>query len=357
MSDNGRGTLPPPSEPLATVARQRGTPRLVFYTELAVAPLRALLEQPVVLALIQHHGATVAMALRDMGPERAELVRWLRQHQVAVIAWLQADADGQRFNLQNYPQAARRYQWFRAWVQQHDLVFSGVGLDTRLPAGELGRLYDQGSTGILRRIWLAREDALYPAAQVAYRELLAEMRMHGYETHLFQLPPLIDDRVAGTTLVQRALGVADVAADVEVLLCYSLLPVRPNAVDTGGALLVAYGSYADAIAVGGAGATDYPAELLWATLQRDLLLAARYTDTIYVFSLEACAAEGLLERLAVLDWRRQAQPEGPGRAVLLTLRSLLVSYLLLVRVAPALFGWAGWLVALGLLIARLRRPR
>jgi hypothetical protein len=329
------------------------TPRLIFYTELNAGPLRELIARPAVRHLVRQYGGLVALALPEFTPAYAELVRALHAREIGVIAWLRAE-EGQRLDLQNYPQAIAGYRSFRAWVSAHDLPIVGVGLDLRLPPGEVGRLYNQGLSAGLRRVWLARENALYPAARTAYQDLIAAIRHDGYEAHIFQMPLLLDDRVAGTTMVQRALNVVDVAADVEVLLCASVLTVAPRAIDTGGALVWGYGSAADSIAVG-----SDPDECAapWPALRRDLLLAAHFTDTIYVFSLEGCVAAGQLETLGALRWDAPARPLWRRTALLTGLRGALIGWLLLARFGPALVAWSGWLVALVLLVQRLRRRR
>jgi hypothetical protein len=45
--------------------------------------------------------------------------------------------------------------------------------------------------------------------------------------------------------------------------------------------------------------------LSWDELARDLRLARRHTDDIWIYSLEGCAAQGMLGRLEALDWRIQ----------------------------------------------------
>lgn len=341
----------------AGLPQSRYLPRLILFSELAAEPLAELLEQPGVLDIVRRYGGTLAMALCDHGPARIELVRRLREQEIALIAWLQPDQEGAWLNLQNYPQAITGYQRFRAWATEHELEFAGVGLDMRLPLVQLEALYENGISGALQMLWESRWNQLFPAARSAYRDLFAEMRLHGYEVHTFHLPSLIDDRIAGTTLVQRALNMVYLPADVEALLCYSVFPFRPQPLDTGGALVFGYGGFADAIAVGGAGHGEATPLLTWPMLRRDLLLASHFTDTIYIFSLEALVAQDLLAALRGLDWQAKVAPDPGKRALLIALRSLMISWLLLVRFTPVLFGWAGWVVAAVLLLQRFRQRR
>jgi hypothetical protein len=356
MSDQSLNGLPALRSPDQADEPSPPGPRLIFYSELEAEPLLALLADPATLALLRRHGGTLAVALREFGPRQVDLLRQLADLSLAVIVWLQADQGGGRLNLQNYPQALSGYRRFRAWAGGHDLAIAGVGLDMRPPIEALEQVYEQGISGALSLIWRGRENALYPAAKAAYLDLVAEIRGGGYETHVFQLPQVLDDRLAGSNLAQRAFNVVDLRADVEVLLAYSVLPFDRAPIDLGGGLIVAYGNAADAIAVGGidTGPAQAPP---WNLLRRDLLLAAQHTDTIYLFRLEQCAAQGLLPHLRELDWR---SPTGPWRrraALLVTSRALLVAWLFQLRFGPMVLGWMGWLVAALLLFQRWRQRR
>ncbi|NJN19072.1 MAG: hypothetical protein HC822_23870, partial [Oscillochloris sp.] len=208
------------------------------------------------------------------------------------------------------------------------------------------------------------ENVLYPAARAAFQDLIAEIHHDGYEVHTYQLPILADDRRAGTTLAQRALDIVDLPADVEVLMCYSSVPLDSVQNDLGGALIASYGSSADAIGVGAVTSTgqvesssdDLP-PLSWEAIERDLLLAARHTDMIYLASLEGCAERGLLPRIAAIDWDADVQAVGWKRALVAVLRSALLVALLLARFSRALFAWLGWGLAFLLLLRQVRSLR
>jgi hypothetical protein len=122
-----------------------------------------------------------------------------------------------------------------------------------------------GAREIARRIWLARDNALFPAARAAYLELMAAARRDGYEVHAYQIPLIADDRRIGTTLLQRALDIVDLPADIEVLMCLS----ETAPAWSGSALIAVYGPSADALAVGSSSSDD--AIMSWDDLRRDLL--------------------------------------------------------------------------------------
>ena len=96
----------------------------------------------------------------------------------------------------------------------------------------------------------------------------------------------------------------------------------------GPGLLWSYGPEATAIAVGTTGGgPDVPGHpqmptLSWEELTRDLRLARRWSDDLYIHSLEGCVWQGFLGRLRSGAWDAPTQP--PDRAWLAdALRQLL----------------------------------
>ncbi len=340
-----------------------GRPSLIFFSELEGLAFQRLLAEPGVLEELAAQDYGVALAMLNLCDEHANGVRLLNQRGIRVVAWLLLPpSEGLWFNLQNYPQAVERYRAFRAWAQQHQLHFDAVGLDIEPPISEVLHIQQWGLRDVVRRVWLARENVLYPAARAAYIDLIAEVHHDGYEVHTYQLPLLADDRRVGTTLVQRALDIVDLPADVEVLMCYSSLPMESLGNDLGGALIASYGPSADSIGIGITGssvATDSTGEglppLSWEALERDLFLAAHYTDTIYIFSLEGCVERGLLPRLASLNWEHEPNLMSWRRVLVGGLRTVLLLVLLIARFSRALLAWLGWGLAAILFVRQLRR--
>ena len=176
--------------------------------------------------------------------------------------------------------------WFSsraAWARAHALRFEAVGLNIEPPLEDVAPDLRPGTLrmprALLRRLWLARENILYPSAQTAYVELIVAMHLDGYEVHTYQMPVIADDRRAGTSLIQRALDIVDLPSDVDVLMCSSSAPIDLLGNDLGGALIASYGASADAIGIGSIGDGDPAAEehapLPWPALRRDALLAAQ----------------------------------------------------------------------------------
>lgn len=338
-------------------------PRLIFFCELEGPALLALLHRPQVLDTLAAADLGVAMAMLDRSDERIEATRLLNAHHIYTVAWLVAPAaEGYWFNLQNYPQAMEHYRMFYVWASDHNMHFDAVGLDIEPPLNEVRGGTEWGVRALLGRLFQARENVLYPAARAAYSDLIGEMHTASYEVHAYQLPLVVDDRRAGTTLLQRALDIVELPADVEVLTCYSSLPIERLSNDLGGALIASYGPAADGVAIGisGGGATldaagDSLPPLSWEALERDLLLSAHYADTIYIFSLEGCVERDLLPRIATLDWSAEARPLQSRLLVVRALRLVLLAVLVLLRFSGSLLAWSGWALALALLLRQGHR--
>lgn len=345
----------------------QGKPRLIFSSRLDSAALQDVLLRGGVLEKLAAEQYGLALAMFDLSESLADVVREVKAHGVYLVARLMLPLDeGLWLNLQNYPQAIERYQCLRAWAQEHNLQFDAIGLHIEPPASELASIQHWRLRDVARRLWLARENVLYPAAYAAYTDLINEMHRDGYEVHTYQLPLIADDHRAGTTLVQRALDIADLPSDLEVLMCYSSLPIASLGDDLGGALISSYGPSADSIAVGNTEASTVPAvappgsgtpALSWERLQRDLLLAASHTDTIYIFSLEGCIARGLLPAIAAINWSSEPTLAVQRRMLVSTLRGTLLAVLLFARFYRAIFSWLGWLLALLLLLRQWRHSR
>lgn len=129
---------------------------------------------------------------------------------------------------------------------------------------------------------------------------------------------MADERRARPTGLQRHFGLVDVRTDREVWMLYSSLLRR-----LGPCFIWDYGPEADAIAVSSTtGGPDIPGRpqvpaLNFDELAQDLRLAARWTDQVYVHSLEGCVDRGYLDRLVGLDWTPGERPPLAGTAATL----------------------------------------
>lgn len=149
-------------------------------------------------------------------------------------------------------------------------------------------------------------------ANLRYRGLIDRIHADGHSVENYQFPLIADDRRAGSTLLQRLLGLVDVQTDREVWMLYaSVLP------GIGPGLLWNYAPEAAAIAAGTTcGGPDIPGHpqvtaLNWEAFSRDLHLAHHWSDDLYIHSSEGCVRQGFLERLRSFDWSQSTEaPRG-----------------------------------------------
>jgi hypothetical protein len=277
--------------------------QLAFGCELDTEELQDLFDDPAVVDTLANLGAGVGLAVIDLSPERAAIVRELNEAGVPVGAWLVLPREeGYWFNADNAPQAAARYAEFKAWTEEHDLHWEGVGMDVEPDFYEVQQLFGRGRwqmLPVLARRALDRNRI--PRAQTAYRALVSQIRADGYRVETFQFPFMVDERKAGSSLIQRLFSLVDLQADRELLMLYSsFVPA------IGAGLLWSYAPDAQGIIVGitgkGVEPDSFAVPLNWEEFARDLRLAARWCDLIFVYSLEGCVQQGFLERLCEFDW-------------------------------------------------------
>lgn len=321
-------------------------PQLIFTLNLEGSMLLQLLQQPSVLTILSKQRYSIALGIPEFDDDHATAARLLNEHTIPLVAWLIIPSDDDdAFNTQNYPQALARYREFHTWVAEQNLRFDAIGLEIA-PPSEAIRIENHYVRHIINRIRLAHDNVLYPAAQNAYSELIGMIHRDGYEVHTYQIPLISDDRRIGTTLVQRAFDIVDIPTDLEVLMCSSGVPINALNGDLGGALVTSYGPAADAIGVGGGDPHDEDHTFSWPMLHRDLLLAAQFTDVIYIDSLVMCVERGVLPQIATLDWEAPTQAMPIRQGLVSMLRGILSIALITSRFGPTVLAWTGWILAL-----------
>jgi hypothetical protein len=254
--------------------------------------------------------------LSDLSAERAAVVRRLNMAGIPVVAIpLVPVEEGYYFTADNAPRAAQRYDEWKARTAQHGLVWERVGLDIEPDA----RFYQQimaNPWGLLPLLLPRLRDRERPRrAQAAYAALVARIHADGYRVENYQFPLIADERRAGSTLLQRLMGLVDVRTDREVWMLYT--SVFPSSIGPG--LLWSYGPEAQAIGVGSTGGgPDIPGHpqvpaLDWEELARDLRLARHWSDALLIHSLEGCVRQGFLGRLRSFDWGQAVAPPETAR--------------------------------------------
>lgn len=315
---------------------------VTFFCELRAQELKKLFEDRFVFDDLKTLNAGISLGILDLSPERANVVKKLNRLGIPVTAWLLLpEEQGYWFNLGNYAEATARYQAFKVWSEENQLEWAAVGLDIESDINEMKRFTDERGAVIQKAIKRLKDTIGYRAAKKAYEALVAQIHADGYLVESYHFPLIVDDRDAGSTVLQRVAGLADVAVDREVLMLYSSF-FRPH----GHSVLWSYAQHAQAIGIGNtgggvqAGALENVPYLTWDEFATDLRLARRSGKPIYVFSLEGCVTQGFLPRLVTFDW--QAEVDLPKTKLVSAGRSSLQGLLWVVeRPFVVLAGLAG----------------
>ncbi len=292
-------------------------PNLTFFCELETDQLHSLFATPGLLEQLRSLRATVSLSILDLTAERAAVVRQLNAAGLPVTAWLLLPKEeGYWFNLDNAPQAAARCAAFRRWSSDFGLTWKAIGMDIEPDINALRRLSSGGLRGLARFLRQANPRRLAAGREI-YAHLVRDFQTEGYTVEAYQFAFIVDERRAGSRLVQRLTGVLDLPVDREVLMLYSSFWPK-----IGSGLLWSYGCDAGGIGLGstGGGVTIEglvaTAPLDWPALRRDLLQASRMNAEVYVFSLEGCVMQDFLSRIATLEWDASlALPEAQARSI------------------------------------------
>jgi hypothetical protein len=277
-------------------------PHLTFFCELDPQPLEELIDDQLLLDLVKMQ-ASISLGIVDLSPERASIVKRLNRSGIPVIAWLLLPKNqGYWFNLDNYPQAFERYQGFNSWSAENGLKWARIGLDIEPDINELAALMERKwgvLTKVAQRIFNRRRLSL---GKQAYVDLVARMHADGFLVDSYQFPLIVDERKAGSTLLQRAAGLVDLPVDREVWMLYSSF-AKP----LGAGMVASYSPEAQSVGLGstGGGIDTGSGELppiSWEELARDLRLAWHWCDDLHIFSLEGCVQQGFMARLAAFEW-------------------------------------------------------
>src|SRR5260370_30163272 len=203
-----------------------GQPRLTFFCELETEELQRFFADSAIIDDLLALRECVSLAIHDFSAERAAVVRRLNEAGIPIVAWqLLPKEHGYWFNLDNAPQAVTHYIEFRSWTANYDLRWVGVGVDIEPDIRDFEHL--QSNTWNFMPVILRRslDNERLRRAKAIYTSLVTQIRLDGYRVDSYQLPAIVDERRAGSTLLQRIGGVIVISAGPGVLFLYiSALP-------------------------------------------------------------------------------------------------------------------------------------
>ena len=269
------------------------------------------------IAHLSVHGIRVVLALCDFSAERAELVRRLNRARIAVVAWLVHTESQDAYTDTTHPAVSRDFHmhdaalvesWFatfHSWSTQHGLGWDAIALDIEPDMRDTVRFGDEPTVDLATLIRRAGDRWHIEEATTAYTRVLATMRAAGFVVELFETPFVRDDRVSGTTIARRLLGLPDVVADRTVMQLQSN-SVRPY----GPGLIATYAPEASSVIVGSMSGDAHNRALSPDELMRDLAhLSACGITNIYIAGMQAvCARPALSAAIVEKSWLTKQLP-------------------------------------------------
>lgn len=297
-------------------------PQLFFACELDTPSLQSLIAGPAVIANLKDVDAGVALALNDLSPARAQVVRQLNRAGVPMVAWIVLPMNqGYYLNAYNASNADRQFTAFEKWTAEYELKWVAVGLDIEPNFSEFSDAKEHKlrlTATFLRRSF---DGEGVQRARQAYSALIGRIQADGYAAETYQMFFLADERRVHSTVLERLLGVVDVTPDApgwkdkvpphwqgyneEILMVYTNFNHLADA-----APVWEYGPEAQALVVGSTARSGDPAidakypPLNWDELSRNLIVATHFSRLVGVYSLEGCVRQGYLSRFKTLDWNQ-----------------------------------------------------
>lgn len=285
-------------------------PSLTFFCELDSEPLSELFAGSKLTTLLSKLDANISLGLLDLSAERAEVIKKLNRAKIPVTAWLLLDKDqGYWTSLDTIEETAIQYNMFKVWKAKYKLEFAAVGLDIEPKLDTVSNLgknpLNQAST-LVNKFFSNRQ---YSENLAAARALIQSIRADGFAVETYQFPTVVDERTAKSNVLAKTLGIPVLRSDREVLMLYtSFFPAYADSI------IWSYARQCQAVGVGSTGGgveiEGVPPlkTLRWIDLKRDLLLASKAVDHIYIFSLEGCVNNNYMDRLLDLDWTTEIIP-------------------------------------------------
>ena len=289
------------------------TPSLTFFCELQVDELVKLFSSRALIDQLVRMNGNLSMGIHDFSPERVKIVKKLTRAGVPVTAWLLlSPEEGYWTSLDTIHLTAKKYSEFLTWTRTNQLTWAAVGLDIEPRMDLMARLYENFSAQIPSLIQRYFSIHKFRSLRAEAQNLIRQIQSDGFAVETYQFPTVVDERMADSTVLGRCFGIPPLDADREVLMLYTSMFNR-----AGEAVLWSYASQATAVGVGSTGGgvsmEGVPSlkKLRWMELKRDLLIASHHARHLYIFSLEGCVEQNLMDRLETLDWQT---PQGvPAR--------------------------------------------
>lgn len=179
----------------------------------------------------------------------AKVVERLNENGINVHATLVVDqSKGIYAHDKNSGSFIKHYNSFRKWVENHDLEFDGVLIDSESDSRFFHRLAlareDMDLFEMGRLLISQRDDSIHEKAIENYSKLIGTIKDDGYQATLIAMPQVADDSLDGDDFLQRVMGVASIPPskwDKEIFMIYRSTYEDTIGSNPGSYLIYSYG--------------------------------------------------------------------------------------------------------------------
>jgi len=257
-----------------------------------------------VIAILADRSYEMSLAVDDFDdPTTVRVIRRLNDAGIPVWIWpLHPMEDGYWLATDNANKMPGLYERFQRWVDENDLVITGVMFDMEPTYDDVQGLKEVvregGIPGAVSYLLTRRDGGLHTEAVRIYTDMVETIRADGYEVSTFNYPYLIDDRKDGDDSIAEMFHVAFVDSDIDAYMTYRSF-FKDSGLGTGSGNVA---SYAVELSGGSASLGSYMKDYLDEThLEADMRIAARTSPVVHLYNLEALVMHGWLEGLSEID--------------------------------------------------------
>ncbi len=258
------------------------------------------------IADLARHRVRLCVTIRDTSSSRATLVQRLNNAGIPIVAWLvRDDHDVTRdYGMDNAHDLHARYREILDWSTAHALRWDALGIDISADVRDSVRFGANPAVDVNTFLKRITNRWHIDAATTSYENLLALMRADGHRIESYEVPFVRDDRVSGSTMARRLLGLPAIAADTVVVRLYSS-HARPY----GSGLIAAYAPECSAVAIGDFAADGNNQPMSEHELWRDLQhVSSCGVAHIYIAGMPTLIEQGWHGAIVAGGWMRRALP-------------------------------------------------
>ena len=303
-----------------------------------------------VIAVLADQGYEISLAVDNFDdPATIRVIKRLNDAGIPVWVWpLHPMEDGYWLATDNADRMPGLYDRFSRWVEENDLIITGVMFDMEPTYDDVQRLKEVvGEGGIpaaVKYLVTRRDGDLHREAVRIYSEMVDVIRADGYQVSTFNYPYLIDDRRDGDDSIAEMFHIAFVESDIDAYMLYRSF-FKDSGLGTGSGNVA---SYARELSGASASLGSYMKDYLDVThLESDIRIAACTSPVVHLYNLEALVIHGWLEDLSEIDQTAPVEVSIGGAAMIFGYRTFFFLLDLFVG-ESARFAWPLIIVIWGL---------